>query len=86
MRTLSVVLAVAVAIAVGTAPSAVHAQAGQKGAGLAERIQDLNLTDAQEAQIAEIRKEYRPKVQEAGNKLREAAREEVEKILAVLKG
>jgi Spy/CpxP family protein refolding chaperone len=67
-------------------PPAVHAQAGQKGAGLAERIQDLNLTDAQEAKIAEIRKEYRPKVQEAGNKLCGTVHEEVEKVLAVLKG
>ena len=29
---------------------------------LAERIQDLNLTDEQEAKIADIRKEFRPKV------------------------
>jgi hypothetical protein len=30
--------------------------------GLAERIQDLNLTDAQEAKIADICKEYRPRI------------------------
>ena len=47
---------------------------------------DLNLTEGQKAQIAQIRKEYRPKVQEAGNKLRATVREEVEAILAVIKG
>jgi Spy/CpxP family protein refolding chaperone len=49
-------------------------------------FQDLNLTDQQKSQLADIRKEYRPKVHEAGNKLRAAVREEVEQIVAVLKG
>jgi Spy/CpxP family protein refolding chaperone len=49
-------------------------------------LQDLNLTEEQKAQIANIRKEYRPKVHEAGNKLRATIREEVEAIVAVLKG
>jgi hypothetical protein len=49
-------------------------------------LRDLNLTNEQKSQIAEIRKEYRPKVHEAGNKLRAAVREEVEQIVAVLKG
>jgi Spy/CpxP family protein refolding chaperone len=56
---------------------------------LAHRIanlKDLNLTDDQLAKIAEIRKEYRPKVQEAGNKLRAAVREEVQAVAAALKG
>ncbi len=48
-------------------------------------LQDLNLTDAQKSQIAEIRKEYRPRIHEAGNRLREVIREEVESIAAVLK-
>jgi Spy/CpxP family protein refolding chaperone len=48
-------------------------------------FRDLNLTDEQKSQIAEIRKEYRPKVQEDGNKLRAAVREEMREILAVLK-
>ena len=34
----------------------------------------------------EIREEFRPKVQEAGNKLRATVREEVEAIAAVIKG
>ena len=49
-------------------------------------FKDLNLTDEQKTQIREIRKEYRPKVQEAGNKLRATVREEMEAILAVVKG
>ena len=49
-------------------------------------LKDLNLTDAQKSQIAEIRKECRPKVHEAGNKLRSTVREEVESIVAVIKG
>jgi Spy/CpxP family protein refolding chaperone len=49
-------------------------------------FKDLNLTDEQRTKIADIRKEYRPKVQEAGNKLRAAVREEVAMILGVIKG
>ena len=46
---------------------------------------DLNLTDEQKTKLADIRKEYRPKMQEAGNQLRAAFREEIEMIVAVLK-
>ena len=46
---------------------------------------DLNLTDEQKTKLADIRKEYRPKIQEAGNQLRAAFREEIEMIVAVLK-
>jgi Spy/CpxP family protein refolding chaperone len=49
-------------------------------------LKELNLTDEQKGKIAEIRKEYRPKVHEAGNKLREVVRDELEKVIAVLKG
>jgi Spy/CpxP family protein refolding chaperone len=49
-------------------------------------LKELNLTDDQKAQIAQIRQEYRPKVQEAGNNLRAAVRDEGAKIVAVLKG
>jgi hypothetical protein len=48
-------------------------------------LRDLNLTDEQKAQIADIRREYRPRVQEAGNRLREAVRQEVEMVIGVLK-
>jgi Spy/CpxP family protein refolding chaperone len=49
-------------------------------------FKDLDLTADQKTQLADIRKEFRPKVHEAGNKLRAAVREEVQAILAVLKG
>jgi Spy/CpxP family protein refolding chaperone len=49
-------------------------------------LKELNLTEDQRAKIAEIRKEYRPKVHEAGNKLRAAVRDEVQAIAEVVKG
>jgi len=49
-------------------------------------LKDLDLTDAQKAKIAEIRKEYRPRIHEAGNKLRASIREEMEMIVAAIKG
>jgi Spy/CpxP family protein refolding chaperone len=49
-------------------------------------LKDLNLTDEQKTKLADIRKEYRPKIQEAGNKLRAAIREDMEMVLAVIKG
>jgi len=49
-------------------------------------LEDLDLTEDQITKIAEIRKEYRPKVQEAGNKFRAAVRDEVRAIGDVLKG
>jgi Spy/CpxP family protein refolding chaperone len=54
------------------------------GEGLAERIQDLNLTDEQEAKIADIRKESQPKVQEAAKELAEVVKQEEDKVRAVL--
>jgi Spy/CpxP family protein refolding chaperone len=47
---------------------------------------ELNLTEEQKTKLADIRKEFRPKVHEAGNKLRAAIKEEVESIVAVMKG
>ena len=49
-------------------------------------LKDLNLTGEQKARIADIRKEFGPRVHEAGNRLRATIREEVEAILAVVKG
>lgn len=48
-------------------------------------LKDLNLSDEQKAQIAAIRKEYRPRIHEAGNKLRATVREEVQMIVAAMK-
>jgi Spy/CpxP family protein refolding chaperone len=49
-------------------------------------LKDLNLTEEQKAKLTEIRTEYRPKVHEAGNKLRAAVRDEVGMIVSVIKG
>ena len=54
------------------------------GEGLAERIQDLNLTNEQEAKIEDIAKESRPKVQEAAKELAAVAKEEATKVRDVL--
>jgi len=54
------------------------------GEGLAERLQDLNLTDEQEAKIADITKESAPKVREAGKELAAIVKEEEEKVRDVL--
>jgi Spy/CpxP family protein refolding chaperone len=54
----------------------------------ADRIvnfRDLNLTEQQRSQIAAIRREFRPKVHEAGNELRAAVREEIAAILNVIR-
>jgi Spy/CpxP family protein refolding chaperone len=51
---------------------------------ISERIQDLNLTDEQEAKISQIRKEWRPKVEAAAKQLVVPLREEVAKIRDVL--
>ena len=61
----------------------------RRAEGLAERVAhlgELDLTEGEVAKIGDIRKEYRPKVHEAGNKLRGTVREEVEAIVAVIKG
>jgi Spy/CpxP family protein refolding chaperone len=47
---------------------------------------DLDLTAEQKSKIKSIREEYRPKVHEAGNKLRSLARDEVSQILDIVKG
>src|SRR5262249_36231272 len=49
-------------------------------------LRDLGLTDEQKTKLAEIRKECGPKIHEAGNKLRASFREEVEMIVAAIKG
>jgi Spy/CpxP family protein refolding chaperone len=51
---------------------------------ISERIQDMDLTDAQESKLAEIRKEWRPKIEAAAKQLAVPLREEVEKIRDVL--
>lgn len=85
MRMLSAVLGLS--LMVWSAPRAV-ADDKEEPRGvraiLIEKIQDLQLTDEQESKIADLRKEYRPKVQEARKELADLAKEEVQKIRAVL--
>ena len=47
-------------------------------------VHDLNLTDDQKAKIASIRKEYKPKIEEAANDLAAQIKEEVEQVRGVL--
>ena len=86
MRTLIAVVALGIGMAVfATLPAAAVQKTGEKGVViLIERIQDLNLTDAQEAKIADIRKESKPKVQAAAKDLGTLVKQEEDKVLAVL--
>ena len=86
MRTLMAVVGLVVGMSVYAAlPAAAEDKADQQAAGgLEARIQDLNLTDEQEAKIADIRKECKPKVQEAAKDLANVVKEEVDKVRAVL--
>jgi Spy/CpxP family protein refolding chaperone len=61
-------------------------QALAQGVGvvLVERIQDLELTDDQAAKIADIRKEFRPRVEKEAKELSNLVKEEVEKVRAAL--
>src|SRR5262249_18861206 len=80
MRTLSAVLALAVLMPLGARLAAEDV----KEVVVVERIQDLNLTPEQEAKIADIQKDFRPKNEEAAKDLAALVKEEVEKVRAVL--
>src|SRR5262245_56834461 len=81
MKMLSTELAVAALLAHGAKLAAQEA----KGEGvLVVTIQDLNLTDEQEAKIADIMKDFRTKNADALKELTSAVREEMEKVSAVL--
>jgi Spy/CpxP family protein refolding chaperone len=86
MKTLVAVVALVVGMSVFAAlpAAAEEKKAENPAAGVGEWIQDLNLTDEQEAKIADIRKEYRPKVQEAGKELATVVKDEMEKVRDVL--
>jgi len=79
MRTMYSVLALVVAMW-----ASVQLAAQEVRAILVERIQDLNLTDEQEAKIAQIQTASRPKVQAAAQQLSAVAKEELDKAMAVL--
>ena len=91
MNKLSLVAALAVGglLACATITSAQDAPK-KKGPTVEQRVDRmntaLNLTADQKTKIAEIRNEFRPRIHEAGNRLRAEVREELEMILAVIKG
>jgi Spy/CpxP family protein refolding chaperone len=87
MRTLSAVLALALAAWVLPALRAAdEAKRGQAEAdeGQAEAMADLSLTEEQEAKLADIRKECRPKVEQAARELADTVKEEMTKIRETL--
>jgi Spy/CpxP family protein refolding chaperone len=79
MRILSAVLSLMVALALC---ANVHAQ-GEREA-LVVTIQDIDLTDAQEAKIGEIRKDFGPKVEKAAKEFATLVKDELEKMQAAL--
>jgi len=60
-------------------------QARHRLAHMIVNLKDLNLSDDQRTKLADIRNDFRPKVHEAGNRLRATIRDEVERIVAVIK-
>jgi Spy/CpxP family protein refolding chaperone len=88
MKALSAVLTLVLTVSVCAGLTAARPAQEERRRGaretLAEKIQDLNLTDEQATKIAEIRKECRAKVQEARRELATLVQEEVEKIRGVL--
>jgi Spy/CpxP family protein refolding chaperone len=90
MKTLSVAFTMLLGLTVGAslyardAKSDAENPAGAKGQGTGEILLDLHLTPEQEAKIAEVRKECRPKVQEAAKELGGLVKEEIEKVHALL--
>jgi Spy/CpxP family protein refolding chaperone len=63
-----------------------HDRARDRLASAIVNSREVNLTEEQKASISKIRAEFRPKIHEAGNKLRAAVRNEMEMVLAVIKG
>jgi Spy/CpxP family protein refolding chaperone len=86
MKTLSVALTLVLAGTAGALLYARDAKQDNSSDTLAstETLHDLNLTDEQEAKIAEVRKECRPKVAEAEKDLGSFVKDEVEKVRSVL--
>src|SRR5262249_43088520 len=81
MRMLGTALVVVALMTLGAKLAADEAK-GQRG--LVERIQDLNLTDEQEAKIADIMKDFRTKNADALKELATVVKDEMEKVREVL--
>ena len=86
MRTTQAVVALVLALSLGTAVALTQVVTERPAFGTADakvlvvEIQDIGLTDEQEARIAAIRKEYRPKIEENAKELKTLATEEVDRI------
>src|SRR5262245_33279785 len=81
MRFLSVALFLVAALAIGPK---LFGDDQENEKVLVMKIQELSLTDEQEAKIADIRKESRPKVEEALKEFATVVKEEVGKVQEVL--
>ncbi len=88
MKTLSTLftLVVVVALMPQTARAYQQASDGKEGAseGMTEGLVDLSLTEDQESKLADLRKEMRPKIEEAAKELAGLVKEEVDKVRDVL--
>src|SRR5262245_36892246 len=81
---ITMVLAMLVCATVGVAQVVTERPAVGQVRMLVVSLQDIDLTDEQEAQIAAIRKEYRSKIEENSKELKTLAKEEVDQIRNVL--
>ena len=63
---------------------AAYGRAEDRKERLADRFEELNLSEEQEAKIADIQKDARPKVEEAAKELTAIIKEEEEKVQSVL--
>jgi Spy/CpxP family protein refolding chaperone len=84
MKLLRATALLVAATAVGATVWFAHPATAGQGRTFVLAVQDLSLTDTQEEKIADIRKESRPKIQEAAKELDTLAKEEVEKLKGVL--
>jgi Spy/CpxP family protein refolding chaperone len=84
MRTFIAVLTLVVGLALCPKVTTADDQPTERGQRIRERLNetmaDLDLTDEQETKIADVRKENRPKIQEAAKELAAVVKEEVEDI------
>ena len=87
MRTTHAVITLGLTILLGAAIGAAQVVTEKPAVGTAEKgkmlghaIQDIDLTDEQEAKIASIRQEYRPQIEENAKELKNLVKEEVDQI------
>src|SRR5579864_7321828 len=88
MKTLSTVFTLAVALVVYPKLCVADDADAERREGvrerMAERMADLSLSDDQETKIADVRKEFGPKVKEAAKELSTLVKEELDKIREIL--